>query len=502
MESTENTGKRVLLAGLFHETHTFLEGITPLADFRVRRGLELFDAANDGSPLSGVLGVAEQSHWHVLPVIDLRATPSATAEDAVLETIWQEFREVAQREQPQGIDGIYLVLHGAMVCASFPDVEGELISRIRSLDGFADIPICGVLDLHGNISQTSVEQTQGLIVYRTNPHIDARAAAVDGAKLLDRIMSQATSPVTVWEQPAVMWPPTGTGTANDPMQALEAKARAIEAADSQIVAVNVFGGFSFADTPDTGVSFSAVTFGDPAVARAHLRELCAWTLEHREAGNVVEPALASVIPQVLAHVEHGETPVILVEPSDNIGGGAPGDGTGILRALLHHEIANSAVVINDPQAVEELAELTPGDHTELTIGGKGSRLDEGPLTLKVELQSQSDGRFDLEDHHSHLASMNGIHINMGPSAVVRAGGVRILLTSLKTPPFDLGQLRSQGIEPESLSVIGVKAAVAHRRAYDKITKVSYTVATPGPCSSDLKTFPFEKVRRPIFPLDD
>ena len=98
--------------------------------------------------------------------------------------------------------------------------------------------------------------------------------------------------------------------------------------------------------------------------------------------------------------------------------------------------------------------------------------------------------------------MNGVHINMGSCAVVSHQGVRVLLTSRRTPPFDLGQLRSQGIVPEACSVIGVKAAVAHRRAYETIQKASYTVDTPGPCSSNLKTFLFNNVRRPIFPLDD
>jgi microcystin degradation protein MlrC len=69
--------------------------------------------------------------------------------------------------------------------------------------------------------------------------------------------------------------------------------------------------------------------------------------------------------------------------------------------------------------------------------------------------------------------MQGINVDMGPCAVVRVEGVIILLTSRKTPSFDLGQLRSQGIEPTSLSVIGVKAAVAHRRAYDPIAVASY-----------------------------
>jgi len=80
--------------------------------------------------------------------------------------------------------------------------------------------------------------------------------------------------------------------------------------------------------------------------------------------------------------------------------------------------------------------------------------------------------------------------------------VRILLTSRKTPPFDLGQWRSQGIEPEKLSVIGVKAAVAHRRAYDPIAGAHYTVATRGPCSSNLKQLPFRHVKRPVYPLNE
>jgi microcystin degradation protein MlrC len=84
--------------------------------------------------------------------------------------------------------------------------------------------------------------------------------------------------------------------------------------------------------------------------------------------------------------------------------------------------------------------------------------------------------------------------------VVVTKGVTILLTSRKTPPFDLAQFRSQGIHPEQLKAIGIKAAVAHRRAYDRIAKGSYTVATPGPCTSRIETLPYKRLRRPVFPI--
>jgi microcystin degradation protein MlrC len=506
----------VLLAGLFHETHTFLNGVTPLDAFAVRRGDELRAARGDGSPLCGVLEVAAERGWELVPTIDMRATPSATVADEVLETWWNEFRERAAEQ----VDGVFLVLHGAMACETVSDVEGEVLRRIRGIPALADAPIVGVYDLHGNISSATAELSQGIVAYRNNPHTDSRDSAIRAAKLLDRILTTGKRPTCVWDQPPVMWPPTGTGTADDPMRTLEAMAREIEATLPEIAAVNVFGGFSFADTPHTGVSFSAVTFGDPEIAAAELRRLSQWAIDHREEGNVTDPPLADVLSEIQRHVAAGETPVLIVEPADNIGGGAPGDATTILRALIENQIENSAVIINDPLAVSHTSQWKIGDRGTISVGGKGSRLTDGPIELDVELLNRTDGKFDLEDRNSHLASMAGVHIDMGPCAVVRVAdaasvgpeagsfrhvrhaGIHILLTSRKTPPFDLGQWRSQGIEPESLSVIGVKAAVAHRRAYDKIARHTYTVAVPGPCSSDLRTFPWQRIRRPVFPLDE
>ncbi len=157
-------------------------------------------------------------------------------------------------------------------------------------------------------------------------------------------------------------------------------------------------------------------------------------------------------------------------------------------------------MINDPAAVARLQRLRPGDRASISLGGS-SRLDPGPCAVECELLLLSDGRFRLEDERSHMAASAGVNIAMGPCATVRAGGTTILVTSLKTAPFDLGQLRSQGIAPEELAFIGVKAAVAHRRAYDRLGGRSYWVRTPGPCPSDLTTLPFRHIRRPIFPLD-
>ncbi len=490
--------KRVLLAGLFHETHTFLEGVTPLDQWAIRRGHEILAAQGDGSPLGGVLTVASEHNWQVIPAVDIRTTPSALAVDEVVELFWRELAETTQQSLASGLDGVFLVLHGAMTSESYPDVEGEIQERLASLLADRNIPVCGVLDLHANYTARMARNADAMVAYRENPHTDAEAAAIDAARILQRLMATGQRATTVWSQPAVVWPPTGVGTADDPMKALEAMARQMEGEDPELLAVNVFAGFAFADTPDTGVAFSASTLGAPVAAQQCVDRLRDWAEQHRTSGNVVDPPIESVMQQVLAH---REGPVLLVEPSDNIGGGAPGDGTGVLKSLLKHRVQNAVVVLNDPDAVQQLAAHNLGDRVTLSLGARGSQINSGPLHGTFELLSRSDGKFELEDRHSHLASMYGIHIDMGPTAVVRIDGIRIVLTSRKTPPFDLGQLRSQGIVPEEAAVIGVKAAVAHRRAYDPIAKASYTIDTPGPCSSNLKSFPYKKLRRPIFPLD-
>ncbi len=473
---------RILIAGLFHETHTFLDGSTALADFHILRGEAMLATEGDSSPLGGVLEAARGYGWQMLPAVDYRAQPSAIVEDEVLESFWSELEAAAFAAMSTGIDAIYLVLHGAMVMRSFVDVEGEVLKRLRALPGAAELPIFGVFDLHANFTARMANDANCLVGYRENPHTDARATAVIAAELLQRCLTTGAVPRMAWHPTDIVWPPTGTGTASEPMLGLEAMARSLEQSHAEAWAVSVVAGFSFADTPDTGVSFVVATTAENSVAMPWLESLNILAQATAHLGLVIDPPVDEVLAS-MKPLPPGLT--VLVEPSDNIGGGAPGDGTGLLRALIAHGIDNAAVAIADAAAVAQLSALAIGTCTRLSIGGKGSRLDAGPLELEVELLALNDGNFELEDKNSHLASMCGDAFDMGPCAIVRHAGLRLLLTSVKTPPFDLGQWRSQGIEPTTLSVIGVKAAVAHRRAYDPIATRMLWVDTPGPCSSSL-----------------
>lgn len=490
---------KVLLAGLFHETHCFVPDATGLSDFRIELDDALPARRGDGSQMDGFLEVADREGWQIVPTCSYTATPSGRVEDAVVEAFFADLMPRAERAARQGIDAIYLSLHGAMVSQSVDDVEGELLRRLRTVPGLGDVPLFGVFDLHANLTEAMTRLADGLVCYRENPHIDARDTAVRAADLLARSIATGDRPRMLRRSVPIIWLPTGTGTADLPMRELEALAREIEAASPDIWAVNVVAGFSFADVADAGVAFSVVTVGDDREAEAALDRLAERAMAHRAHGLVPEIPPDAALDEAVWFAGRG--PVLLVEPSDNIGGGAPGNGTGILRALVRRGVDKAGVIITDPEAVAALANVPMAGRTTLAIGGKGNPFDAGPITLDVELIHRSDGRFDLEDRHSHLIASQGRHIDMGPSAVVRHQGITILITSRKTPPNDLGQWRSQGIDPEDFAIIGIKAGVAHRRAYDPIAAASFTVATRGPCASDPRALPYRRLRRPIFPLD-
>lgn len=492
------TRRRIVLAGLFHETHTFLDGLTPLEAFARREGRDLLAAGGDGSPLDGFLEVAERHDWQVIPSIDMRATPSATVQDEVLDAFWYEHERKLTHALQQGpIDGVFFVLHGAMVTESYPDVETEILRRNAAHWGPNRPPVFGVVDLHANLGPDTARYADGLVAYQKNPHTDARRAAMRASELLAHCLTTGVRPALHIHHAPVMWPPTGTGTDDLPMRQLERRAREIEQHHDDLWSVNVLAGFAYADTPHTGVAFFTVGTNADAAATC-LEDLTreAWALRHE--GCVAEEDPDALLGRILP-VRQG--PVVLSEPSDNVGGGAPGDGTGALRVLLKRDLRSALIVMNDPLAIDSLHHVPIGSTIELPIGGRGSRFDEGPVTLNITLKSRSHGRFDLEDRHSHLASMLGTRVDMGPCAVVQHRAVTLLLTTHKTPPFDLGQLHSQGLDPTTFEIVVVKAAVAHRRAYDPIAAASYSLATPGPCPGDLTQLPYKRISRPIFPLD-
>lgn len=489
--------RRVLLGGLFHETHTFLARRTGVDDFAamaLNLGQDVIDRnLGNASPTDGFLSVAIAAGWDIVPTIQMAAMPGGIVEEDAVRMFRRHFFPVLESTLDR-LDGIFLVLHGAMVSTASDDPEGDLLRDIRALlrQRGHEIPVVGVLDLHANVSPAMVANSTCLVAYRENPHNDARETAVRAARIVGDLMDRPGLAQVYRPTPYVL-PPTGVGTADHPMKAVLAAARAIEASDPEIVNINVMAGYSYADVPDCGFSLNASTRGDPVRASAHLGSLEEVLEHHLASGYPRDAGLDEVLAMVDA-LPPGPGPVLLVEPADNIGGGTPGDATDLLGPLLETGRRGVVAILADPAAVAACVAAGRGAEVALMIGGKTDEHHGVPIPFAGRVRNLTDGRFELENKQSHLASMLGSRADMGPCAVVENEQAIVLLTSRKMPPMDLGQLHSQGVRPEEANYVVVKAAVSHRDAYGPIARASFNVDSAGLCTSNLRRLPYRKLR--------
>jgi microcystin degradation protein MlrC len=132
------------------------------------------------------------------------------------------------------------------------------------------------------------------------------------------------------------------------------------------------------------------------------------------------------------------------------------------------------------------------------VGGKTDEHHGGPVLLRGIVRSLHDGSW-VEEEARHGGRREN---DQGATAVVEMqDGTFVVLNSLRTPPFSLGQITSLGIDPSGRSMIVVKAAVAYKAAYQPIAGEVIEVDTPGLTTIDLRRFRYRNRRIPMYPLE-
>jgi microcystin degradation protein MlrC len=262
--------------------------------------------------------------------------------------------------------------------------------------------------------------------------------------------------------------------------------------DPLVLLIGVCPGYPYSDVERLGFALSVYTKGDDALANQIATELATLVWERRHDFSVTNTPAAEAVQLAMASTE---TPVILVDAADNIGGGTPGDGTVVLRELIRHKARNCVVTIADAEAVQACLQAGVGGTVRVLVGGKYDRHHGDPVEVEGYVRLISDGVY------RHTGSyMTGMRVEMGRTAVLDADGVEIVVMERKALPFDAQQLISQGILPADRRAIVVKSAIAWRAAYGSIARKIITVDTPGLCSSNLTALPYRK-KPSMFPLE-
>jgi microcystin degradation protein MlrC len=267
---------------------------------------------------------------------------------------------------------------------------------------------------------------------------------------------------------------------------------------------SLFVGFPHADIRDAGLSAVVVTDGDEPLARQYCEELLDYAWQEREAFVYkIEPLAESVdrAAQAASVVASGDGPVILLDHYDNCASGGTMDTMTVLGAVLDAGLEDvAAFAIHDVEAVGSLIAAGVGREVTLELGGKSDMPSIGlkgkPLKVSGRVKLISDGRY-----HNDGPIQPGVRMDMGPTVVLDTGKVEIVVISRHQEPNDLQCFRSLGIDPVARRFLLLKSRVHFRAAFKPIAHSIVECAGTGVCTSDYDTLRFEKVRRPIFPLD-
>ena len=360
--------KNIFLSGIYHETHTFLGEPTTLKDFIIYNDQEIINEnTGNGSPTDGFIEYASQQKWNIIPGIQMSARPSGTVDEESENYFKKNFFEKL-KSSSNNIDAIFLVLHGAMVSKNHDDFEGDFLRDIQiflSKENIS-IPVVAVLDLHANVSESMIKNSTCVYAYRKNPHSDSRETAVKAASILnDLFLDPKVEQIHLGTN--YILPPTGVGTANDPMKIILEEALRIEKNDPEIICINVMAGYSYADIPECGFSINCCTRGNTSQAKKYLDNLVTILEAKIKNGYPKENSLDEALKEI-DKIADIKKPILLIEPADNIGGGTPGDATDLLGRLLKTNHKGIVAIINDPEAVDVCYKAQIHNEIKLHIG--------------------------------------------------------------------------------------------------------------------------------------
>ena len=490
---------KIVSGGIQHETNTFSNTPTTLADFQRDSGCgpdfagghvieERFSGT--GTIHGGYLEAAQQADVELLPLLCARAQPLGRVEQVAYDHLLHLFLERLAENLP--VDGVVLDLHGAMATETHDDAEGHFIAAVRKVIG-SDIPLVVTLDLHANISPQMAEQADIIIGFDTYPHVDMGERGREAVTLLVQMINGEIRPCQSYRQLPLMTMPPMQCTLREPMQSLMQEVFAMEA-EPGILTATVSMGFPFADIPDAGVSVLVTSDADPAQADQKATALASriWDLRDQ-----LQPRLTSIEEAIDYANQQDDGLVIFADGSDNPGGGAPCDGTVALHALLAADFRGGVVgVLHDPQTASQAHAAGIGAEMDAVIGGKTDDQHGAPVVARARVQALSDGKYT---HHGPM--MQGLPGDFGPMAVLGIGDVEVVVATYRRQLLDRQMLQIVGIAPQDRRLLVVKSAVHFRADLGPLASKIFDADTPGIHRPDFHGFDYQHVRRPIYPLD-
>ncbi len=354
-----------------------------------------------------------------------------------------------------------------------------------------EIPIFVSLDLHGNTTDAMLEHTTGAFYCHEYPHIDTFDRGAEIVEMAYRFLKGEVKPTNYLLKLPLIIPPSTTFSG--PAKAINERCFEWEAKPG-VIDCSFTHGFPHTDVSVVCTSVLVTTDNDPELARTVAEDVAALIVASLDQFHQPLPGADEAIIQALAATE---LPVVVAEVSDNPGGGAPGNGTHLLRALLAaNEPQTCFGFIWDPQTALQAHAAGPGSTIEVTLGGFTDELHGAPIVASAYVKSVTDGRFVLVNPMGA-----GSTVDLGKMARLVIGNVDVIVGSNRAQTLDAQLFLLHGIDVREMRIVAIKSQQHFRGGFKDIAGTIIRCDTPGLTTSELAHLPFQHIKRPIWPLD-
>ena len=484
---------KIAVSGILHETQTSLPGLTDRGDFELKtwRGEDLVESHRDtNTSIGGAIRTLEGAGAELIPLVYTAGGVGPTVSDRVYEEYVGEMCRGLSRHR-DGLRGVLLSLHGAMVTETREDAETHILRDVRQAVG-DDVPIMVALDLHANLSERILDYATAVFGYLSSPHVDAGETGERAARALVAQIEGRARPLAAMKKPGMVIPSLTSATDLHPARCIIDRVAEWQEHPG-VIDVSFFFGFAWADVHQLGASAVAVTNRDRQLAARVAEDLAETAWSYRE--KLCRPGgLYSVRDGVARAIERAKSstrPILILDHADRMN-----DTTFVLRELLEQGAEDAAVpLLHDPVAAEACRQAGAGSTVSLEVGSRSSSRAGGPVPLV--------GTVEWVGEREYVGSgpmSRGQVTSHGLTAIVRSGGVWVQITSLRDSLIDTDPIEQYGYRVEDFKIVVSKSKTHFRAVYEEIVDEIVVVDAPAYSPADLRQHEYRNVPPGIYPI--
>ncbi|NBJ70704.1 MULTISPECIES: M81 family metallopeptidase [Clostridia] len=478
---------KILMGHFTIESNEHVVGLTELDSFNLKFDEDLVQAMKVGD-------IFRKNNIEIIPAIFANGHTASVLSKEGYDYIHNKMLRTV-KENLNELDGIYLFLHGASKVEDLPEGSGDrqLLRDIRKLTG-PYMPICVVMDPHGNLTEEYVSNMTIGRCYRESPHTDMIETKRKSAYMLVELLKEKKSLKPQYKKlPFVLGGERSVST-DEPMLTINKKLDEIEQ-DDRILSASFHVGYLRHDNYAAGSGLIIVPSDNKYTEYANevLDELYSYCVsrysEFHYHGNTLE--VSETLEQ---SIKNNYDHVVITDSGDNVTSGGIGDNTYLLKEFLAVDNYNNKKLlfagITDNNLFHKIREKTTNKYFNVQLGTGTDHLSkEIDLTVKIINRGRLQQVFGDTDNFGETITLS-----------IKDKPIDIILLDKSVSFAEMHQFEAANVDIHDYNIIVVKQGYIfpYLKEY---CDYSIMALTDGPTNQKTEEIVFKQIMRPMLPFD-